>query len=72
MAYSRRKKRCEMSAKKIGYVDYKDLELIKRYVTEKGKIISSRATGLCTAYQKKLAVAVKRARHMALLPFSAN
>ena len=72
MAYSRRKKRCEMSSRKVGYVDYKDMDLIKRFVTDKGKIVSSKATGLCRAYQKKLTVAVKRARHMALIPFSAS
>lgn len=65
----RMKKRCEFSQKKIGYVDYKDIELLKRFITEKGKILSGKATGLCSAYQKKLTLAIKRARHMALLPF---
>ncbi|HCB64255.1 MAG TPA: 30S ribosomal protein S18 [Fusobacteria bacterium] len=63
------KKRCEFSQKKIGYVDYKDIDLLKRFVTEKGRMLPAKTTGLCSAYQKKLTTAIKRARHMALLPF---
>lgn len=66
------KKKCEFSQKKIGYVDYKDTELLKRFVSEKGKVISSKATGLCAAYQRKLKRAIERARHVALIPFVNN
>ena len=65
----RMKKKCEFSQKKIGYVDYKDMDLIGRFVTEKGKILPARVTGLCVAYQRKLTTAIKRARHMALVAF---
>ncbi len=63
------KKKCEFSQKKIGYVDYKNVDLLNRFITEKGKIISAKTSGLCAAYQRKLTIAIKRARHMALLPF---
>ena len=69
MAFKRSKKRCEMSINKVGYVDYKDMSLIGKYVTDKGKILPGKVTGLCTAYQRKLTTAIKRARHMALIPF---
>lgn len=67
--YRKIKKRCEFSQKKIGYVDYKNIDLIKRFMTTKGKILSGRVTGLCPGYQRKLTIAIKRARHLALLPF---
>lgn len=53
-------------------IDYKDVNRLKKYVTEKGKIIPSRQTGTCARHQRELAVAVKRARNMALLPFSGD
>lgn len=63
------KKKCEFSQKKIGYVDYKNIDLLNRFITEKGKILPRKSTGLCQAYQNQLTTAIKRARHMALLPF---
>lgn len=68
----RMKKKCEFSQKKLGYIDYKDTELLNRFVTEKGRMLSSKATGLCAAYQRKLKRAIERARHVALIPFVNN
>ena len=61
--------RCEFSKNKVGYIDYKNIELLRKYITEKGKIISSKSTGTCASYQRKLTTAIKRAQNMALLPF---
>lgn len=66
------KKRCEFSQNKLGYVDYKDVELLKRFMTDKGRMLAAKNTGLCAAYQRKLTVAIKRARHLSLLPFVNN
>lgn len=53
-------------------IDYKDVNRLKKFVTEKGKIIPSRQTGTCARHQRELTVAIKRARNMALLPFSGD
>ena len=58
--------------KNCKFIDYKDVNRIKKFVTEKGKIIPSRQTGTCARHQRELTVAIKRARNMALLPFSAD
>jgi small subunit ribosomal protein S18 len=63
------KKFCRFTRDNIKYIDYKDVKLLQRYVTEQGKIIPKRITGTSAKYQRQLALAVKRARHMALLPF---
>jgi len=68
--YFRRKKYCRFTAEGITEIDYKDLALLKQYVTETGKIVPSRITGTTAKYQRQLATAVKRARLLALLPFS--
>lgn len=68
--FFRRKKYCRFTAENIAHVDYKDLELLKAYVTETGKIVPSRITGTSARYQRQLATAVKRARFLALLPYS--
>ncbi len=68
--FFRRKKYCRFTAENIEYIDYKDLELLKAYVTETGKIVPSRITGTSARYQRQLASAVKRARFLALLPYS--
>ena len=72
--HSRNKKKvcafCE--DKNLKSIDYKDVNRIKKYVTEKGKIISSRQTGTCSRHQRELATAIKRARNIALLPFSGD
>ncbi len=63
------KKYCRFTRDNIKYIDYKDVKLLQRYVTEQGKIIPKRITGTSAKYQRQLALAVKRARHMALLPY---
>ena len=69
-AFFRRKKYCRFTAENIQQIDYKDLELLKAYVTETGKIVPSRITGTSARYQRQLATAVKRARYLSLLPYS--
>lgn len=66
----RRRKYCRFTAEGITEIDYKDLMTLKNYVTETGKIVPSRITGTSAKYQRKLAVAVKRARALALLPYT--
>lgn len=68
--YLRRKKYCRFTAEGIEEIDYKDLELLKQNVTETGKIVPSRITGTSAKYQRQLATAVKRARFLALLPYT--
>jgi small subunit ribosomal protein S18 len=63
------KKFCKFTRDNIKYIDYKDVKLLQRYTTEQGKIIPKRITGTSAKYQRQLALAVKRARHMALLPY---
>jgi small subunit ribosomal protein S18 len=63
------KKFCRFTRDNFKYIDYKDVKLLQRYVTEQGKIIPKRITGTSAKYQRQLALAIKRARHMALLPF---
>ncbi len=68
--YFRRRRYCRFTAEGIEEIDYKDLNLLKNYITETGKIVPSRITGTKARYQRQLARAVKRARYLALLPFS--
>lgn len=68
--YFRRKRYCRFSAEGIDEIDYKDLNLLKSFVSESGKIVPSRITGTSARYQRQLAVAVKRARYLALLPYT--
>ena len=68
--YFRRRKFCRFTADDIKEIDYKDLGMLKEYVTETGKIIPSRITGTKAHYQRQLARAVKRARYLALLPYT--
>jgi small subunit ribosomal protein S18 len=68
--FSRRKKFCRFTAEGVKYIDYKDLATLKGYITETGKIVPSRITGTKSFYQRQLAVAVKRARFLALLPYT--
>lgn len=65
----RRRKVCYFTENKISYIDYKDIEVLRRFISERGKILPKRVTGTKAGYQKELSVAIKRARHMALLPF---
>ena len=64
-----RKKVCAFCTEKVEEIDYKDVAKLKRFITEKGKIIPRRASGVCAEHQRQLAVAIKRARAIALLPF---
>jgi len=68
--YFRRKRFCRFSAEGIEEIDYKDLNLLKQYLSETGKIVPSRITATKAKYQRQLATAVKRARYLALLPYS--
>jgi small subunit ribosomal protein S18 len=68
--YSRRRKYCRFTAENIQEIDYKDLNLLKAYITETGKIVPSRITGTKAIYQRQLQSAVKRARFLALLPYT--
>ena len=67
---SRRRKVCYFTANGITHIDYKDVNLLKRFVSERGKILPRRVTGTSAKYQRKLTKAIKRARTMALLPLS--
>lgn len=70
MARFYRKKVCKFSAEEVKEIDYKDVPLLKGYITETGKIVPSRITGTSARYQRQLATAIKRARYLALLPFT--
>ena len=65
----RRKKVCYFTANKIEHIDFKDVDLLKRFISDRGKILSRRVTGTSAKYQRQLVKAIKNARHMALLPF---
>ena len=65
----RKKKVDPLKIRGIKYVDYKDVKLLSRYVNEQGKILPSRITGLSSKMQRELTLAIKRARHLALMPF---
>jgi small subunit ribosomal protein S18 len=67
--YYRRKKYCRFTAEKATEIDYKDIDTLKDFVTETGKIVPSRITGTHSRYQRMLAAAIKRARFLALLPY---
>ena len=64
-----RKKVCYFTQNHIEHIDFKDVDLLKKYISDRGKILPRRITGTSAKYQRKLAIAIKRARHMALLPF---
>ena len=68
----RRKKVCQFCADKTERIDYKDVEKLRRYVTERGKIVPRRISGNCAKHQRQLTTAIKRARQIALLPFVAE
>ena len=67
-----KRKVCEFCEKGIAEIDYKDVQRLRRYTTEKGKIVSARTSGCCARHQRELTVAIKRARNMALLAFKAE
>ena len=67
--YFRRKKFCRFKAEGIEEIDYKDINLLKNYIMENGKIVPSRITGTSAKYQRQLSTAIKRARFLALIPY---
>ena len=68
--YFRRKRFCKFSAEGVDKIDYKDINTLKAYITETGKIVPGRISGTKAKYQRQLAAAIKRARYLALLPYS--
>jgi small subunit ribosomal protein S18 len=70
--YFRRRKVCKFCEEKIDVIDYKDAKLVGQFVSERGKILPRRLTGTCSPHQRLLAVAIKRARNIALIPFAAE
>ena len=68
----RRKKVCQFCADKTAVIDYKDVETLKKYITERGKILPKRITGTCAVHQRGVTTAIKRARTVALLPYIAD
>ena len=67
-----KKKVCQFCADKVEHIDYKDTAKLRRFVSERSKILPRRITGTCAKHQRQLTEAIKRARHIALLPFSAE
>lgn len=67
-----RKKVCAFCVDRVEYIDYKDVAKLRRFISERAKILPRRVTGTCARHQRELTVAIKRARHLALLPFSAD
>ncbi len=72
MAMMRRKKICKFCETLELEIDYKNYKMLRRFITEQGKIIPRRITGTCTKHQRLLTAAIKRARNIALLPYSNN
>ena len=67
-----RRKVCVFCVDKVEKIDYKDINRLRRYMSERAKILPRRVTGTCAAHQRELTVAIKRARYLALLPYSAD
>ena len=67
-----RKKVCGFCVDRVENIDYKDISRLRRYMSERGKILPRRVTGTCARHQRELTVAIKRARHLALLPYTAD
>lgn len=65
-----RRKYCQFCKEETEYIDYKDVQLLRKYMTDRGKIKPCRVTGACTQHQHDIALAIKRAREMALLPYT--
>ncbi len=68
--FFRRRKFCRFTAEGVDQIDYKDLDTLKAYITETGKIVPSRITGTKAKYQRQLSTCIKRARYLALLPYT--
>lgn len=69
---ARRRKYCKFCADKVDYIDYKDVRTLSQYVPERAKILPRRISGACAIHQRKLMQAIKRARHLALLPYASD
>ncbi len=69
---NKRRKVCYFTVNKIKKIDYKDLDLLKKFISERGKILPRRVTGTSAKYQRALTIAIKRARQVALLPYTAE
>ena len=65
-----KKKYCKLCFEKVGFVDYKDERTLGRFITDHGKILPSRLSGVCARHQRQLSTAIKRARYLALLPYT--
>lgn len=70
--FYRRRKYCKFTAEGIEYIDYKDVRLLQQYILERAKILPRRISGTSSRHQRMLAQAIKRARHLALIPFTAD
>ena len=70
--FYRRKRVCKFCVEKLEYIDYKDVKMLQQFITERGKILPRRISGTCALHQRKLQNAIKRARIVALLPFTAD
>ncbi len=68
----RRRKVCGFCVDKVEHIDYKDIARLRRYMSERAKILPRRVTGTCARHQRALTVAIKRARHLALLPYTSD
>ena len=68
----RRRKVCSFCLERTEFIDYKEVARLRRYLSDRGKILPRRMTGTCARHQRRLTVALKRARHIALLPFAAE
>ena len=67
--FYRRRKVCKFCADRIDYIDYKDVKLLQQFIPERAKILPRRISGTCAKHQRPLQIAIKRARHLALIPF---
>ena len=72
MGNRRRRKVCGCCVDKVEYIDYKDIARLRRYMSERAKILPRRVTGTCAAHQRALTTAIKRARQLALLPYTSD
>ena len=70
--FFRRRKTCPFTGANAPKIDYKDVKLLQRYISERGKIVPRRLTGVCTRHQRKLSLAIKQSRNIALLAFAAR
>lgn len=69
---TRKRKICGFCVDKVEHIDYKDIARLRRFMSERGKILPRRVTGNCAKHQRDLTIAIKRARHLALLPYSSD